>query len=243
MGATAALIDIDTDIGQLASPARTSVLIADDHPLILTGIRRTLERGDDIEVIGEACSGPQVLSMIERRRPDVVLLDLHMPGVCGIDCIAQIRRDWPNVKPIVLSAADDRTSIDAALNAGAVAYIVKSVQPTDLLSVIRQVASGVVFHAPSRLAQAAEPSDPEEPSLTERERTILAAVASGMTTAAISAELWVTEHTIKFHLTNIYRKIGVSNRAEAVRYALEHGLASDPRPPEPRLARPLSGSV
>src|SRR5271165_833103 len=100
MSAVAARADTDP----LASPRPTSVLIADDHPLILTGIRRTLERSDDIEVIGEACSGPQVLSMIERRRPDIVLLDLQMPGVVGADCVAAIRRDWPDVKPIVLSA-------------------------------------------------------------------------------------------------------------------------------------------
>ena len=233
MSAVAALIDID----QLASPRRTSVLIADDHPLILTGIRRTLERGEDIEVIGEACSGPHLLAMVERRRPDVVLLDLHMPGTPGTECISQIRRNWPNVQAIVLSAADDRRSIDAALNAGAVAYVVKSVQPADLLSIIRQVAGGVVFHAPSRPVTATDSPDVDEPALTERERTILAAVASGLTTAAISSELWVTEHTIKFHLTNIYRKIGVSNRAEAVRYALEHGLASEPRLTDARLVR------
>jgi DNA-binding NarL/FixJ family response regulator len=231
MSAVAARADTDP----LAGPRPTSVLIADDHPLILTGIRRTLERGDDIEVIGEACSGPQVLAMIERRRPDVVLLDLHMPGVIGGDCIEQVRRSWPNVKLIVLSAADDRASIDTALDAGAAAYVIKSVQPADLVSIIRQVASGVVFHAQARPRAAAEPPAADG-KLTDRERTILAAVACGLTTAAISSELWVTEHTIKFHLTNIYRKIGVSNRAEAVRYALEHGLASEPRPRAPASA-------
>jgi DNA-binding NarL/FixJ family response regulator len=215
------------DLEQSVNPRRTSVLIADDHPLILTGIRRTLERSDDIEVVGEACSGPQVLAMIERRRPDVVLLDLHMPGIVGTDCVSAIRRDWPDVKPIVLSATDDRNSIDAALAAGAMAYVIKNVQPADLISIIRQVASGVVYHAPAwppaspRLAAVRETA-----TLTNREQTILAAVASGRTTAAISGELWVSEHTIKFHLTNIYRKIGVRNRAEAVRYAFEHGLAA-----------------
>jgi DNA-binding NarL/FixJ family response regulator len=212
---------------QQSTVARTSVLIADDHPLILAGIRRTLERSDDIEVIGEAVSGPQVLSMIERRRPDVVLLDLHMPGVVGADCVAAIRRDWPGVKTIVLSANEDRDSIDGALEAGASAYIVKSVQPADLPSVIRQVAGGVIFHAPARAAAGAPaPNASRSPVLTEREQTILAAVASGKTTSAISKELWVSEHTIKFHLTNIYRKLGVSNRAAAVRYALEHGVAA-----------------
>lgn len=226
MSITAARLDHEP----LIAARRISVLIADDHPLILTGIRRALERGDDIEVVGEASSGPQLLSMIERRRPDIVLLDLHMPGIVGTECVTAIRQDWPDIKPIVLSAADDGASIDAALNAGALAYVIKSVQPTDLLSIIRQVASGVVHHAPSRPAPVSlAGSEPSSPQLTGREQTILAAVAAGMTTAAISHELWVSEHTIKFHLTNIYRKIGVSNRAEAVRFALENGLASRPR--------------
>ncbi|HWD65162.1 MAG TPA: response regulator transcription factor [Solirubrobacteraceae bacterium] len=206
---------------------RTRVLIADDHPLILAGIRRALDRSDGVEVVGEASSGPQVVAMVERRRPEVVLLDLYMPGVKGAELIAQIRSQWPEVKTVVLSANEDRASIDSALNAGASAYIVKSVNPSDLSSVIRQVAGGAIFHAPPRPnTTAAVDEEPAGPDLTERERTILSAIASGQTTAAISRELWVSEHTIKFHLTNIYRKLGVSNRAGAVRFAIEHGLAA-----------------
>lgn len=213
--------------GEMSTGNRTRVLIADDHPLILAGIRRALDRSDGVEVVGEATSGPQVLAMVERRRPEVVLLDLYMPGVRGAELIAQIRSQWPEVKTVVLSANEDRASIDSALNAGASAYIVKSVNPSDLSSVIRQVAGGAIFHAPSRPSSPAPaPEEPAGPDLTERERTILAAIASGQTTAAISRELWVSEHTIKFHLTNIYRKLGVSNRAGAVRFAIEHGLAA-----------------
>jgi DNA-binding NarL/FixJ family response regulator len=128
----------------------------------------------------------------------------------------------------VLSACEDRASIDAALAAGASAYIVKSVNPFDIAAVLRQVwGVGVVFHAVTNarpvLGYPAE-REPEAPVLTQRECTILAAVARGMTTAAISENLWVSEHTVKFHLTNIYRKLGVANRAGAVRYALENGL-------------------
>jgi DNA-binding NarL/FixJ family response regulator len=204
---------------------RTRVLIADDHPLILAGIRRTLERGDGVEVVGEASSGPQVLALIERRRPEVVLLDLHMPGVEGHELIETIRRDWPEIKTVVLSANDDRSSVEGSLRAGASAYILKSVNPVDLPSLIRQVAGGAVF-LPRRAADPALEEDASYPELTDRERTILTAISSGATTTAISRELWVSEHTIKFHLTNIYRKLGVSNRAGAVRFALEHGLAA-----------------
>jgi DNA-binding NarL/FixJ family response regulator len=213
-----------------ATPVATKVLIADDHPLILAGIRRTLERADDIEVVGEAMNGPQVLAMIERRRPQVVLLDYRMPGVTGAELISAIHRQWPEVRTIVLSANDDRPSIEGAFGAGASAYIVKSVNAVDLPSVVRQVAGGDVFHSAGRpligapQVAAAEP-EPVAADLTDREREILTAIASGKTTAAISAEMWVSEHTVKFHLTNIYRKLGVGNRAGAVRFAIEHGLA------------------
>jgi DNA-binding NarL/FixJ family response regulator len=205
------------------------VLIADDHPLMLHGIRRALEASEDIEIVGEARSGEEVLALVERRKPDLVLLDLHMPGVHGVDCIAELKRGWPDVKTVVISASDDRASIDAALLAGASAYILKSVSPMDIPSVLRQASVGAVYHVPS----APRPSDGGQPTacgpeLTPRETTILMAVAGGLTTKAISQDLWLSEHTVKFHLTNIYRKLGVSNRSAAVRYAFENDLASSP---------------
>jgi DNA-binding NarL/FixJ family response regulator len=201
------------------------VLIADDHPLIIAGIRRTIEHVDDMEVVGEARTGAELMQLIERRMPDVLLMDLKMPGTAGVDAVRRIREQWPEVRIVVLSACDDRTTIDAALHAGASAYVLKSAHTVDIASVLRQASSGAVFHAPASAPSLAGASDtPARPALTERERSILAAVASGMTTAAISRDLWISEHTIKFHLTNIYRKLGVANRAGAVRYALEHGI-------------------
>jgi two-component system nitrate/nitrite response regulator NarL len=203
------------------------VLIADDHPLMIAGVRRVLERSEEIEIVGEARSGAEVLHSVERRRPQLVLMDLRMPGISGFECIQKVREGWPEVKVVVLSANEDRGSIDGALSAGASAYIVKSVNPADIASVLRQTASGDVFHAVARGQGRMGPSEePEGPVLTEREQTILDLVASGQTTAQISRELWVSEHTVKFHLTNIYRKLGVTNRAGAVRYALQNGLAA-----------------
>lgn len=202
------------------------VLVADDHPLILQGLRRTLEACDDIDVVGEARSGTEVLPLVERRRPDVVVLDLHMPGMDGAACIAEIKRTSPEVKAIVLSASDERASIESATSAGASAYVIKSVSSVDIPALIRQVAAGyTVFQAP-RDPDDGEGPGTSDPGLTERELTILAAIAGGLTTKAISAELWVSEHTVKFHLTNIYRKLGVRNRSGAVRYAYEHGLVA-----------------
>jgi DNA-binding NarL/FixJ family response regulator len=204
-------------------------VIADDHPLLLAGIRRSLDGHSDLEIIGEARSGPELIGIVERRKPDVVVLDLRMPGVVGASCIAELSTRWPEIKSVVLSAETDQATVNEALSAGASAYVVKSVNASDLGSVIRQSANGsAIFHASGRpAAKAAEPAEAAGPQLTSRERSILSAVASGKTTAAISREFWVSEHTVKFHLTNIYRKLGVKNRTGAVRYALEAGLCDE----------------
>src|SRR5271155_919033 len=132
--------------------ASLKVLIADDHPLMLQGIRRALEASENIEVVGEARSGEEVLALVERRKPDLVLLDLHMPGLGGLNCVTELKRSCPDVKTVVISASDDRGSIDSALLAGANAYILKSVSPMDIPSVLRQAALGAVYHAPSTVA-------------------------------------------------------------------------------------------
>jgi DNA-binding NarL/FixJ family response regulator len=207
---------------------RLKVLIADDHPLIIAGLRRALEGNDDMDIVGEAHSGTELVPLVERRRPDVVLLDLRMPGLSGDECVRRIVESWPETKTIVLSACDDQSSIDAAMSAGASAYVIKSVKAIDVASLVRQVAAGAVFQprpAP-RAAGFDESGMTDAPVLTEREQMILDAVASGLTTAAISEQLWVSQHTVKFHLTNIYRKLGVENRASAIRYALEHRAAA-----------------
>jgi DNA-binding NarL/FixJ family response regulator len=209
----------------LPEPHGIKLLLADDHPLIIAGIRRTLEHVDDIEVVGEARSGDELVQLVERRGPDIVLMDFKMPGMHGVEMIERIRASSPDVKIVVLSASDDRPTIDSALQAGASAYVLKSAHRVDIASVLRQASSGAVFHAPAAApARPGAPQAPATPGLTDRERSILSAVASGMTTSAISRDLWISEHTIKFHLTNIYRKLGVVNRAGAVRYALENGI-------------------
>jgi DNA-binding NarL/FixJ family response regulator len=219
-----------SELEQADDEAKLKVLIADDHPLLLAGLRRVLETQADIEIVGQARSAPEVLALIERRRPSIVLMDLRMPGVNGFDLISQLREQWPQLKLIILSASDDRASVVGALNAGASAFIVKSTAPLDVASVLRQVSNGAVYHAPAVTISAAgaesRPDADEAPTLTEREQQILAAVAHGSTTAVISRDLWVSEHTVKFHLTNIYRKLGVANRSAAVRYALEHGIVA-----------------
>jgi DNA-binding NarL/FixJ family response regulator len=215
-----------------AAPAqsrRLTVVIADDHPLMLAGIRRALERDESIEVVGEARSGPEVLDVIERSRPKVVLTDLQMPGTTGSELIEQIHTSWPEVRIVVLSVSDDQASINRSLEAGASAYIVKTAIPTEIAPVLSQAASGTVFQrvlCGTPAGNHAPESELAEVDLTERERTVLESIAAGMTTSAISRELCVSEHTVKFHLTNIYRKLGVPNRTAAVRYAIENHLVA-----------------
>jgi DNA-binding NarL/FixJ family response regulator len=209
------------------------VLIADDHPLVRQGIRRTLESCSDISVVGEAGSGKELLALIERRCPQLVLLDLRMPELDGLECIARIKRSWPEIRTVVVSASEDRASIDAALAAGASAYVVKSANPADIAETLRHAWAGRALRrvlAPA--AVTAGVSSRARCGLTARETAILQAVASGLTTRAISQQLWLSEHTVKFHLTNIYRKLGVTNRSGAVRYAVENELAPLPRPVE-----------
>jgi NarL family two-component system response regulator LiaR len=207
---------------------RLRVLLADDHQLILDGVKHALEEaGDEFEVVGQATKGSQVLPLVKRTQPDVVMLDLRMPEVDGLVCLDQIKRRYPETKVIVLSVSADRNLIDNVLKRGASAYIVKRVNPVDLPSVIRQAIEETVYTAiglpddpSSRAAKAA--------GLTERELAILTALARGMSNAAIAKQLWVAQQTVKFHLTNIYRKLGVANRTEAARYAYQQGLIESP---------------
>lgn len=199
------------------------LLIADDR-LTIEGIRRALEGAEGIEVVGETYSGAEVLPLVERTKPDMLLLDLRMPGLDGFACLDSIARRHPQMKVVVLSALSDPDHIENALKRGASGYIVKSVDPLDLPSALRQAVTGAVYYS-LRPNGASSSTRSRHAGLTEREDAILRAVARGLSNQAIARELWVTEQTVKFHLHNVYRKLGVKNRTEAARYVFEHGLA------------------
>ena len=202
------------------------ILIADDHPLMLAGVRHSLEADEGFEVVAEARSGTEVLPLIGRTSPDAVLLDLRMPGIDGLGCLDRIVARHPNTKVIVLSVTSDPERIQAAFRHGACGYIVKGIDVIDLPSAIRQAVDGTAYHALG-LPALNEESAVKAAGLTERELTIIKAVARGLSNQAIGRELWVTEQTVKFHLTNIYRKLRVANRTEAARWAFAHGLLSE----------------
>jgi DNA-binding NarL/FixJ family response regulator len=199
------------------------VLIADDHRLMVEGTKQALEKAGGFEVVGEAVTGVQVLPLVRRLKPELVLLDLRMPQMDGLTCLSKIKKEFPDVRVAILSVSQDPEMIQTALKRGASAYIVKSIAPDDLAGALRQALDGNVF------TTAGVTEDPGERAardagLTERELVIVRAVARGLSNEAIAKELWVAEQTVKFHLTNIYRKLGVANRTEAARYAFERGL-------------------
>lgn len=201
------------------------VVIADDHRLVLDGIKRALESDGDFEIVGETQSGTQVLPIVGREKPDLVLLDVRMPHMDGLACLDEIKRRHPEVKVVMLSASTSADLVEAALRRGASAYIVKTVNPDDLPATLRQALEGNIHTA---LGMNEERSGAKSLGLTERELTILGALARGLSNDEIAKEFWVAPQTVKFHLTNIYRKLGVKNRTEATRLAYQHGLVESP---------------
>ena len=203
------------------------VLLADDQLVTLEGVRIVLESSDDISVVGQACTAGELPTMVARTRPEVVLIDPQLCGNDGFDCIGVIQAQHRDAKVVFFSVKSNVHHVQAALEAGAAAYIIKTIHPLDLVGALRQTLQRTVFHP--RLSQTLNGNNGHMQELTAREREILTAVARGLSNKAISQELWVTEQTVKFHLTNVYRKLGVPSRTAAVRYAHEHGLVGAQR--------------
>jgi DNA-binding NarL/FixJ family response regulator len=201
------------------------VLVADDQRLTLEAVKRYLVGEDGIKVVAEARSGRQALALVARAKPDIALIDMHMPGaVDGLTCAERIRRNFAQTKVVVMSAFADETSVRKAFRRGAHAFISKAIDPRDIGPALRQTIQGTVFLSPwAGEAEAEEWSE----GLTKRELTVLKAVAAGLPNRDIGQRLWVSEHTVKFHLTNIFRKIEVANRTEAARWAHQRGLVQE----------------
>ena len=200
------------------------VLVADDHPLMLAAIRRALEPVDDFEIVGEVSVGSHVPPAVNELQPDVVLLDVRMPELDGIACLRRLQKQDPRVAVVMLSSYGDDEQIDAAREAGARGYVVKTVEPVDLPAVLRSALEGSTF-----TVWGVAPPEPAAPAgeslLSERESAVLEAVARGLSNREIGRQLWISEQTVKFHLRNVYRKLGVTSRTEAARYAYRTGLA------------------
>ena len=206
-----------------------SVVLADDHPLFLQALTTAVELAG-IEVLGTASRGDFLLDLMKTVEPDAVLLDLQMPGYDGFECIEELRKLYPALRLIVVSATDDEAQVRRALDAGAVCFIGKSIDPNDLAAAVRALLSDAVHLGHSAPTNGARPTEPAGASsvaenlLTRRELEILRLTAEGLSNGQMAKSLWVTEQTVKFHLSNIYRKINVRNRTEASRWAQHNGV-------------------
>jgi DNA-binding NarL/FixJ family response regulator len=164
-----------------------------------------------------------VVPVAQRLEPDVVVLDLQLPRLDGLQCLELLATTCPRVRTVVLSAADDAETIDAAMRRGAAGYVLKSVNPLDLPAAIRQSVEGAVFQ-PARLLEGVRPPGSRAGGLSEKESAVLDELAKGYSNRQIAQALWLSEQTVKFHLRNVYRKLGVANRTEALRLAHDRHL-------------------
>jgi DNA-binding NarL/FixJ family response regulator len=198
------------------------VVVADDHGLMIEAIRIALARSE-FEIVGVAESGSQVLPVVQQAEPDLVVLDLRMPGMDGLTCIRLLRERMPAVKIVVLSAVDSDETAREALSLGACAFISKRIDPDELPDALLAAFEESVSEPIGLLLDGDIPAV-REAGLTERELEILRALAQGQSNSQIAKQFWLAEQTVKFHLTNIYRKLGVGSRTEAVHWAYRRGL-------------------
>jgi len=198
----------------MSEPSVIRIIIADDHALVLQGLQALLSAEPDIRVIATATDGERLLEAIHRFNPDVVTMDIQMPFMDGLTCLRQIRSENLPVRVLVLSAFGDAQSMRAAVEGGADGFALKTDPPNMTISAIRQVASGkMVFPEAARRWLIRPTEDPN--ALTDREETVLALLAEGKSNAQIGVALSLSENTIKFHLRNLFAKLGVTNRTEA----------------------------
>lgn len=208
-------------------PNPIRVLIVDDHKVVRGGLKAFLMSFDDLELVGEAKSGEEALRICANAEPDVVLMDLVMPGMDGPEATRAIRAAHPAIQVIALTSFPEETLVEAALQAGAIGYLLKTVEPDELADAIRAAQRGQSTLAPEA-AQALIHAHTRQPKpghdLTEREREVLALMVKGLTNQAIAQQLSVSANTTKFHVSNVLAKLGASSRTEAVALALEHHL-------------------
>ncbi|WP_053615121.1 response regulator transcription factor [Nocardiopsis sp. NRRL B-16309] len=201
------------------------VLIADDHPVVRDGLRGTFTAETDIEVVGEAANGQEVLDRVERLGVDVVLMDLRMPGMSGVAATAALARRAPGVRVLVLTTFDSESDVLPAIEAGATGYLLKDALPDELLRGVRAVHRGesVLAPAAARLLMG-QVRAPARRALSDRELEVLRLVAEGASNRTAAARLFISEASIKTHLQHVYDKLGVRDRAAAVGEAYRRGL-------------------
>jgi two-component system, NarL family, response regulator NreC len=214
----------------------TTITLADDHSIIRKGLRLILEAEPDLEVIGEAADGLEAAQLVERLKPDVLLLDLMMPGLSGLEVTRQVRRRSSRTRVVVLSMHGAEGCVLEALRAGAMGYVLKGSEPDQLITAIREAAAGRRYLSPPLSERAIEvyieradtPADEAYATLTPREREVLHLAAEGYTNAEIAARLSISPRTAEKHRANLMQKLNLKSQTDLIRYALRRGIL----PPE-----------
>lgn len=207
------------------------ILIADDHGLLRAGLRALLNAEPDLQVVDEAADGPAALSMIQKLRPDVVLLDIGLPGLSGIEVTRRLQKTLPKIRVLILTVHEDESLLREAIRAGAAGYIVKRAVESELIDAIRAVWRGNQYVHPAMthalLRDLAPPPPCDEPpveQLTPREIGVLRLLAQGYTNRQVAETLHLSVRTVESHRSNLTSKLGMHSRLELIRYAQEHGL-------------------
>lgn len=213
---------------------KTRVVLVDDHAVVREGLAILLERCSDLEVVGEAGSAAQALEVVERTRPDVVVMDIRMPGGSGIEATREIVSRWPSTRVLVLTSYAEDEAVLAAIAAGARGYVLKQVGSQGLLDAIRQVAAGgslldpgVTGRVLEEVRRSATSRDPELALLSEQERKIVGLIAAGKTNREIAQAVFLSEKTVRNYVSAILTKLNLANRAEAAAFAARKGIRAE----------------
>jgi two-component system, NarL family, response regulator NreC len=209
-----------------------SIVLADDHPVVRRGMRALLESDSDFAIVGEASDGLEAVRLVERVKPDVLVLDLMMPGLSGLEAMRILSERAPETRVVVLSMHSNKAFVAEALKIGATGFVLKGCTEDNLIRAVRDAAAGKRFLSPAVNAIAidayieqakAGPFDPHE-TLTAREREVLQLAAEGNTSSEIAARLHISHRTVENHRAHLMQKLGLQNQTELVRYALERGM-------------------
>lgn len=200
------------------------VLVVDDHAIVRHGLRQLFETTDDIELVGEATDGERAIAMVRELTPCLVLMDLSMPGMDGVEATRRIVEEHPGIAVVVLTSFGEKHRILSALDAGAVGYLLKHMDPEEILEAVRAVAEGGAPLDPKVARVLLEARSQPQPAaeLTQREREVLQLLADGLPNKQIALRLGITERTVKAHLTSVFQAIGVTDRMQAALWARDH---------------------
>jgi DNA-binding NarL/FixJ family response regulator len=200
------------------------ILVADDHPIVRDGLVAVLSTQPDFEVVGEASTGPETIQRVAALQPDVLLLDIEMPELDGVETLKRLREHDPAVRAIMFTAFDTDERIVQAVQAGAQGYLLKGVPRDEIFNAVRVVHAGGALLQPVVASKLLRRTRLDQEPLTAREREVLRLLARGLTNKQIAADLVITERTVKFHVSAILAKLGAGNRTEAIHRAIQQGL-------------------